>query len=157
MKKTSMGNPLQRRLSYFGLNLIVMAVSFMLYYMGFFGRVEGPLSPHNIGKSIASLGITSNGVQAIVCILFLIALTWNWIFNLLAHLVGQRLTCSHAKGKKLCGELVQRSRAPEGHWVYTCPHGHCRKEAHFHPLRKGTFANSVLMVTLAICVAYFAS
>lgn len=156
MKNTSMRNPLQRRLSYFGLNMIVMAVSFMLYYLGFFGGVEGPLNAASIGKGIKNLGITSNGFQVILCILFVIALTWNWIINLLAHLTGQRLTCTEGNGKGVCGDLVTRSRDPNGAWVYTCPHGHIRYEAHFHPVRKGTFANSMLMVTLAACVMYFA-
>lgn len=151
-------NPLQRRLRIFGLNLIVMAVSFMLYYLGFFGRVEGPLSMTNIGKTIAGLGITAKGVQIIFIVFFLISLTWNWILNLVAHFTGQRLTCTApTKGKGFCGQLVQRRRnAGKDGWVYTCPAGHQRVEAHFHPIRKGMVANSILAVSLVCCVMFYA-
>ena len=158
MEQTSMRNPLQQRLRIFGLNMIVMAVSFMLYYLGFFGRVEGPLTMTNIGKTIAGLGITSKDFQIILFVFFIISLTWNWLFNLLAHFTGQRLTCTApTKEKGFCGQLVQRSRnAKKEGWVYTCPSGHRRTEAHFHPIRKGMLANSVLAVSLVCCVMFYA-
>ena len=42
-----------------GLNMIVMAACFGLYELGFFGRVDGPLSMTNIGRSLSGIGFTS--------------------------------------------------------------------------------------------------
>jgi hypothetical protein len=141
----------------FGLNMIVMAVSFGLYYLGFFGRVDGPLSMPNIGQGLAGIGFTVASFQAMLVVLFVVALTWNWVLNLVAHLTGQRLTC--AKGSPQeghCGELVQRHRDDSGKaWSYTCPRGHCRTDAHFHPIRKGQLANSILMASLAAAVMFY--
>lgn len=141
----------------FGLNMIVMAVCFGLYYLGFFGRVEGPLSMPNIGRFLSDIGFTVNSFQAMLVIFFVIALTWNWILNLIAHLSGQCLTC--AKGSPqdgFCGELVQRRRDNSGQgWTYACPHGHRRKDAHFHPIRKGKLANSLLMASLVAAIMFY--
>ena len=89
-------------------------------------------------------------------ILFIIALTWNWVLNLIAHLTGQRLTCTKGSPQEgFCAELVQRDRDPSGQgWTYTCPHGHCRNDANFHPIRKGKLANSLLMVSLAAALMF---
>ncbi|HOI96217.1 MAG TPA: hypothetical protein PK250_16045 [Syntrophobacter fumaroxidans] len=159
MQYMSAGNPLQRRLKSFGLNMMVMAVSFGLYYLGFFGGVEGPLNMTNIGKTIVGLGFTSNHFQVLLFAFFIIALTWNWVLNLVAHLTGQRLTCSAGSEEKgFCGQPVQRSRDSEGKgWIYTCPCNHRGAQAHFRPIRKGTKANSVLMVSLVCCVMYYVS
>jgi len=135
----------------FGLNMVVMAVSFGLYDLGFFGRVDGPLSMPNIGRFLADIGFTVSSFQAMLVILFVIALTWNWVLNLVAHLTGQRLTCTTGSPQEgFCGELVQRQRDVSGKdWTYICPRGHCRNDAHFHPIRKGKLANSLLMASLA--------
>jgi hypothetical protein len=143
----------------FGLNLIVMAVSFALYYLGFFGRVDGPLSMTNIGHGLASLGFTSESFQGFLIVVFIAALTWNWVLNMVAHLTGQRLTCTAGSAKEgFCGTLVTRRRgAGRQEWVYTCPNGHERKEAHFHPIRKGNLANSLLLVSLVSALMYYFS
>lgn len=140
----------------FGLNMIVMAVSFALYYLGFFGRVEGPLSMANIGRALAGMGFTVGSFQAMLVMLFIIALTWNWVLNLIAHLTGQRLTCTKGSLQQgFCGELVQRRKEDSGkEWAYTCPRGHCRGDAHFHPIRKGKLANSLLMASLAAALMF---
>jgi hypothetical protein len=140
----------------FGLNMIVMAVSFGLYYLGFFGRVDGPLSMANIGRALKDIGFTSTSFQAMLVILFVIALTWNWVLNLVAHLTGQRLTCTTGSPQEgFCGELVQRQRDASGKdWTYICPRGHCRNDAHFHPIRKGKLANSLLMASLAAALMF---
>jgi hypothetical protein len=141
----------------FGLNMIVMAASFGLYYLGFFGRVEGPLSMANIGRALADIGFTVGSFQAMLVIFFIIALTWNWVLNLIAHLTGQRLTCAQGSSPEgFCGELVRRDRDETGkNWVYTCPRGHCRNDAHFHPIRKGKLANSLLMASLAAAIMFY--
>jgi hypothetical protein len=141
----------------FGLNMIVMAVSFGLYYLGFFGRVDGPLSLPNIGRALADIGFTVVSFQVMLVVLFVIALTWNWALNLIAHLSGQRLTCAQGgPAEGFCGELVQRRREDSGtNWAYTCPRGHCRNDAHFHPIRKGKLANSLLMASLAAALMFY--
>ena len=158
MNQTQRGSHAQRWKAGFGLNMIVMAVSFGLYYLGFFGRVDGPLSISmaSIGRALAGVGFTVGSFQAMLVILFVIALTWNWVLNLIAHLTGQRLTCTKGSPQEgFCAELVQRDRDPSGQgWAYTCPHGHCRTDAHFHPIRKGKLANSLLMVSLAAALMF---
>jgi hypothetical protein len=141
----------------FGLNMIVMAVSFGLYYLGFFGRVEGPLAMANIGRELAGIGFTSASFQGMLVVLFIIALTWNWVLNIVGHMTGQRLTCAKGSPQEgFCGELVQRDRDDSGKsWTYACPHGHRRKDAHFHPIRKGKLANSLLMASLVAAVMFY--
>ena len=46
--------------------MIVMAACFGLYELGFFGRVDGPLSMSNIGRSLSGIGFTSNGFQVLL-------------------------------------------------------------------------------------------
>ncbi|MCU0539462.1 MAG: hypothetical protein MUF46_06185 [Desulfobacterales bacterium] len=147
---------IQRRVMIFGLNLVVMAICFPLYYLGFFGRVEGPLSMANIGQSLAGMGFTVASFQGLLIVVFLILLSWNWVLNLIAHLAGQRLTCSQGSREQgFCGRLVERRRGRDGKsWVYLCPHGHQRSEAHFHPIRKGKLANSLLAASLAAAVMF---
>jgi hypothetical protein len=87
---------------------------------------------------------------------FAIALTWNWVLNLIAHHSGQRMTCSKGSAQEgFCGELVRRERDASGTgYTFTCPHGHRRGEAHFHPIRKGKLANSILMASLAAAIMF---
>jgi len=156
MNQLGRGNPLQRRLTGVGLNMIVMALSFMLYYLGFFGKVDGPLSMTNIGKALSGVGITSDGLQIILFVLFVISLTWNWVLNLVARRTGRNFSCTYGnKEKGPCGLLAQRSTDSKGRWIYTCPSGHRKPEAHFQPIKKGVFANSAMMVSLACCVMYY--
>ena len=157
MNPTRRPSPAQRFKVGFGLNMIVMAVSFALYYLGFFGRVDGPLSMANIGRGLADVGFTVTSFQVMLVALFVVALTWNWVLNLIAHLAGQRLTCTKGSAQEgFCGELVERRRAESGKgWAFTCPRGHCRNDAHFHPIRKGKLANSLLMVSLASALMFY--
>lgn len=146
----------QRRMIAFGLNILVMAVCFPLYYLGFFGSVEGPLNMESIGRGLAGMGVTVAGFQVLLIAVFAGMLTWNWLLNLIAHLTGQRLTCSQGSGEQgFCGKLVERRRDLDGkNWVYACPNGHLRREAHFHPIRKGKLANSLLMASLVAAIMF---
>jgi len=157
MDQTQRSSPAQRFKVSFGVNMIVMAVSFGLYYLGFFGGVDGPLTMPNIGRALADIGFTSASFQVMLVILFIIALTWNWVLNLVSHLTGQRLTCTQGSPQEgFCAELVQREREDSGKgWTYTCPHGHRRNDAHFHPIRKGKWANSLLMASLAAAIMFY--
>lgn len=146
----------QRRMIAFGLNIVVMAVCFPLYYLGFFGSVEGPLNMANIGRGLAGMGFTVASFQALLIAVFIGLLTWNWLLNLIAHLTGQRLTCTQGSPEQgFCGQLVERRRDHDGKsWVYACAKGHLRSAAHFHPIRKGKLANSLLMACLAAAVMF---
>lgn len=157
MNHTGRGNPNQRRLIGFFVNMVVMVLSIMLYYLGLFGTVDGPLNVTNIARVISSAGITTNDVQIILVILFVIALTWNWILNMVARRSGWNYSCAAGtKEKRPCGQLVRRGPDGGGQgWVYTCPSGHRRTEALFHPIRKGNLATSLLMVALVCCVMFY--
>jgi hypothetical protein len=61
--------------------MIVMGASFLLYYLGLFGGVEGPLEPAKIGDTLASLGVSNYHVLGIFLLFMLISLTWNHIYN----------------------------------------------------------------------------
>jgi hypothetical protein len=71
----------QTRLQHFGLSMIVMGASFLLYYMGLFGGVEGPLEPARIGEKLASLGVSNYHVLGICLLFTVICLTWNHVYN----------------------------------------------------------------------------
>jgi hypothetical protein len=72
---------IQTRLQNFGLSMIVMGASFLLYYLGLFGGVEGPLEPAKIGDTLASLGVSNYHVLGICLLFMVISLTWNHAYN----------------------------------------------------------------------------
>ncbi len=71
----------QTRLQNFGLSMIVMGISFLLYYMGLFGGVEGPLEPAKIGDTLGSLGVSNYHILGICLLFMVISLTWNNVYN----------------------------------------------------------------------------
>ena len=83
----------RNRLHSFGLTMIVMAISFGLYYLGLFGTVEGPLTPANMGATLSGLGVTQRHVIMVLISILIFAVSWNWIFNLSSALAGARMTC----------------------------------------------------------------
>lgn len=151
----SHGRYISRRIHNFGVTLLVMAVSFLLYYLGLFGGVEGPLRPENMGRGLADMGITRHHILGFFLAITLAATSWNWIFNFVCHALGARLTCKkeYPEGR-ICGASVRREKHVDkksggavNHFI--CEHGHRLREAHFHPVRKGTLSHS-LWVTAAI-------
>jgi uncharacterized protein YybS (DUF2232 family) len=56
----------RNRLQYFGLTMVVMGISFILYYLGFFGSVDGPLTPAKLGATLSGLGVTQRHVIVIL-------------------------------------------------------------------------------------------
>jgi hypothetical protein len=68
-----------------------MGASFFLYYLGLFGNVEGPLEPSKLGERLAHMGVTKTHVMVFLIMLFVIALTWNWLYNLMALPLASRL------------------------------------------------------------------
>ncbi len=147
---------IQKRLIRFCMSMLVMVLCFPLYYLGFFGSVEGPLHPASIGDGLAGLGVTQTHVTFFLLSVLTIAVTWNWICNFFSLTLGARLTCSRKTDENgnACGALVRRSktvRRKTGESVtqYVCVLGHKRSDAHFHPIKKGAVSHSMWAVCLA--------
>ncbi len=90
--KSSMRVPLgnhgffRNRLQNFGLTMVVMGISFALYYLGFFGGIPGPLSPDCIGDVLAGMGISDRHLLILCLSLTAVALSWNWLYNAVGRL-----------------------------------------------------------------------
>ena len=112
MNTTGPGGPphgfARSRLHNFGLTMVIMGASFILYYLGLFGTVEGPLTPANIGASLSSLGVTQRHVILMLLALLIGAITWNWIFNLTCFAAGRRMTSLPINPPKLLKALTER-------------------------------------------------
>lgn len=148
---------IQQRMLRLCLSMLVMILCFPLYYLGLFGTVDGPLHPTRIGDFLAGMGVTRIHAMALFLALLIIAVTWNWIYNLVSLAAGARLTCKRTidEAGTVCGAAVRRSRA--GHWKtgtsaavrYACIHGHQGSQAHFHAVKKGTISHSLWVICLA--------
>lgn len=153
----------QNRLHRFGLTMIVMGASFMLYYLGLFGSVDGPLAPEKMGITLSVWGVTRHHVIIVLLSILIGALSWNWVFNLTSLVTGSRLTCTTGgKGTAdVCGGAVKRTRRASrrtGKAVveYVCIHGHRRASAHFHPVKKGAVGHTIWLACLAfLLIAVF--
>jgi hypothetical protein len=146
----------QQRLNGFGITMIVMGASFLLYYLGFFGSVNGPLNPAHIANLLNGIGITRIHITIFFLILCIVSVSWNWICNLVSLCIGARLTCERRIGgeRTLCGapvkrEKVVRKRTEQVADQYVCIHGHKSPRAHFHSIKKGTISHSVWVISLA--------
>ena len=152
---------LQKRLVRMGVSFLVMILCFPLYYLGFFGTVEGPLHPSNIGEGLANLGVTRTHSAIFFLSLLTIAVSWNWIFNLVSIGMGARLTCKKTgEDGKPCGARVERKKVFQKKTSktvpqYICIHGHKLPEANFHPVQKGTFSHTLWVMALVFCVIVF--
>jgi hypothetical protein len=152
---------LQKRLVRMGVSFLVMILCFPLYYLGFFGTVEGPLHPSNLGEGLASLGVTRIHSTVFFLTMLIIAVSWNWLFNLVSLAIGARLTCKKTgEDGKPCGARVERKKAVQkktGKTVpqYICSHGHKLSEADFHPVQKGTFSHTLWVMALIFCFIVF--
>ena len=151
----------QKRLVRMSLSTVVMILCFPLYYLGLFGSVEGPLNPGRIGDSLAGMGVTKTHSFIFFLSLLIIAVSWNWIYNIVSLLLGSRLTCNKLDDEgKPCGARVERRKVEHkktGQKVaqYVCANGHKRPDAHFHPVQKGTFSHTIWLVALTFCVVVF--
>jgi len=168
MENYDQGNPfwrwwnslsfIQKRLIRMFLSMMVMILCFPLYYLGLFGSVEGPLNPSRIGASLAGMGVTKTHSVVFFLSFLIIALSWNWIYNMVSLIIGARLTCNKTDEEgKPCGARVERRKVEQkktGQKVaqYVCTNGHKRPDAHFHPVQKGTFSHTVWMIALIFCV-----
>lgn len=94
---------IRKRAQNMGLTMIVMGISFFLYYLGLFGNVEGPLTPGNIGEYLAGMGVTKVHMLMFFFLFFIIALTWNQIFNMVNYIAGAGF---HSVKKGVIGHTV---------------------------------------------------
>ncbi|MEJ2723923.1 MAG: hypothetical protein P8175_04615, partial [Deltaproteobacteria bacterium] len=103
---------IQRRMIRLCLSILVMLICFPLYYLGFFGGVEGPLNPSEIGDALARMGVTKTQSMIFFPTLLIVSVSWNWIYNLVSLVMGARLTCNKADDRgHPCGASVKRSKA----------------------------------------------
>ena len=142
-------------------SMLVMILCFPLYYLGLFGSVEGPLNPARIGDALGSMGVKKTHAFVFFLSFLIIAVSWNWIYNIVSLLMGHRLTCNRLDEEaKPCGARVERRKVEQkktGQRVtqYVCANGHKRPDAHFHPVQKGRFSHTVWLVALTFCVVVF--
>ena len=171
MENYDQGNPFSRwwnglsfihkRLIRMSLSTLVMILCFPLYYLGLFGSVEGPLNPARIGDFLAGMGVTKTHSLVFFLSFLIIAVSWNWIYNIVSLLVGGRLTCNKADEEgKPCGARTERRKVEQkktGQKVaqYVCANGHKRPDAHFHPVQKGMVSHTIWLVALTLCVVVF--
>jgi hypothetical protein len=154
----------QQKLANFGITLMVMGLSFFLYYLGFFGRVDGPLNPAQLGEYLAASGVSRALFITLAVVLALLTLSWNWIFNLACLRLGRRLTCSRVDDRgNICGESVRRQKASAPQrgsqrmqpYPYRCSRGHTQPTAHFHPVKKGTVGHMLWVISAILCLIVF--
>ncbi|WP_300455773.1 hypothetical protein [Desulfobacula sp.] len=148
---------IRKRTQCFGMSMMVMGVSFFLYYLGLFGNVEGPLSPGKIGASLAGIGVTKAHALMFFLSFFIIAMTWNHLYNLVSLMMGSRLTCNHKnKEGHICGALTRKIKTgtdkKKGGVRYTCVNGHTCFNAGFRPVKKGSVSHTVWVTALLFCV-----
>ncbi|MEW6668462.1 MAG: hypothetical protein AB1512_24895 [Thermodesulfobacteriota bacterium] len=152
---------LQKRMIRFCLNMSVAILCIPFYHLGLFGTVDGPLHPSRFGEFLAGMGVSRTHSMLFFLSFLIISLCWNWIYNIVSHLMGSRLTCNKVDEEgKACGSPAVRRKVVQnktGSVVsqYVCREGHKRPEAHFHPLRKGTASHTVSIIAFAFCVIVF--
>jgi hypothetical protein len=147
------GDYLRRRTRSMGVTMMVMGASFALYYLGFFGGVDGPLQPERIGMALAGRGMTRRHVLGMLLSFLVMAGTWNWLVNLAAMMTGDRMHCTGPGPDGTCGVAVRRERRTSRRsdrpiTTYLCPHGHRRPDAHFHPVQKGPVSHCLWVTAL---------
>lgn len=136
-------------LTLFGCQMIVIGICFPLYYLGFFGGVNGPLHPVLLGERLFDMGITRTHVVMISLSIVILTLVWNWVYNWVSRRFGYHLTCTMVKDRDTsCNAPIrQKSWVPtengNGVWEYMCDQGHRQPQADFNAVRKGSYSHMV--------------
>jgi hypothetical protein len=150
---------LQQRLIRFCLSMLVMIICFPLYYMGLFGHVDGPLHPDRIGIMLSGMGITRTHSIIFFLSILVVAVSWNWIWNLISFCSGSRFSCERKSGShgSVCGATARRTRfvskrTGRTETKYVCTRGHKQPRAHFNPVKKGTVGHMVWVCLLVFCL-----
>lgn len=84
----SASRPAPHPLRRLGLSCLSMGLGFGLYYLGLFGRVEGPLQPERLAAGLRGAGVTRGDVVLALGTATLLALTWDRLWNLGRRLRG---------------------------------------------------------------------
>ena len=115
-EKTGCTDNARNQLRRFGYNMVALALSIGLYYLGFFGTVEGPLNPSAIGQHLKTMGFSGKHLLYILFILFAVSLTWNWIYNGAVKLYFN-FKCSRVEQ---CEKMIQTPESVQkGKWGHT--------------------------------------
>ena len=151
------GNPLnsyiRKRAQSMGWSMVVMGGSFFLYYLGLFGNVQGPLAPGNLGESLAAMGVEKSHMLMFFLSFFIIALTWNYFFNLISFMIGSRRSCLKKNQGHSCGAVTQKIKAgnKQKNIRYRCVKGHTCSDARFNPVKKGVVSHTIWVVAMVFC------
>ncbi len=91
-----------------------------LYYLGFFGTVEGPLNPEKISAAVAGSNIGSGHLLAGLFLIFLVSISWNWVYNMINRIKIDRAATGHSQsaGKQKI-EPVTFQPVRKGPWSHT--------------------------------------
>jgi hypothetical protein len=91
-----------------------------LYYLGFFGTVEGPLNPEKISAAVADSNIGAGHLLAGLFLIFLVSISWNWVYNLINRIKIDRAATRHSQsaGKQKI-EPVTFQPVRKGPWSHT--------------------------------------
>jgi hypothetical protein len=148
---------IRKRTKCFGMSMMVMGVSFFLYYLGLFGNVEGPLAPGNIGASLSGIGVTKAHALMVFLSFFIISMTWNHLYNLISFIMGSRLACiGKTDDGHICGASTQKITTATGKKKgvvrFKCASGHTCSNAGFNPVKKGVISHTVWVIALLFCV-----
>lgn len=155
----------RRQLKKFGVNMSILGASIGLYYLGFFGSIDGPLHPTRIGEKLNSLGFTQMHLLITCIALFAVTVCWNWIYNLISRWTGRRFTCLHKNDSgEICGAAAKRhknhdQKTDANNCIFVCDKGHQNVHAQFLPVKKNkwgyTLCASMLTVVCGIMVYIF--
>ncbi len=166
-KNTGFGQPLpnheltgdelaNRQLKNFGISMLVMGLSIGLYYLGFFGSLDGPLHPARIGEKLNRLGFTQIHLLITFIVLFAVTVVWNWVYNLVNQWTGRRFICLHKDSAgNTCGAAAKiqkhHDQKPDAdNRLFLCAKGHANTTAQFRPVKKGKWAYSLCACVLTI-------
>ena len=145
-----------RQLKKFGISMSVMAVSIGLYYLGFFGSVDGPLHPARMGENLSRLGFTQIHLLITFSVLFTVTLVWNWIYNLINRWTCRGFTCLHKdKSGKTCGAATKIQKTHDrksnaNNRLFLCDKGHTSTHAQYLPVKKGKWGVTLCAAMLTI-------
>ncbi len=72
----------RQRLKRLGWEMIILAITSGLYYLGFFNTIEGPLNTHRVGAFLVEKGITVTHLIVYLVVILVVSVSWNWILIL---------------------------------------------------------------------------
>ncbi len=114
--------------------LVSLGGSIGLYYLGFFGTLEGPLNPEKISAALAGSNIGPGHLLAGLFLIFLVSISWNWVYNMFNRIKVDRAATRHSQtaGKQKIAPVT------------------------FQPVRKGPWSHTIwagsLMGLIGFCV-----